>query len=113
MRYAIWSDAIWLWPNRSTQDDNALHLTYLAYDEALSADADQTALDVKFERLTVLEAAKILAGQINEDELWKRIVTDIQLLNEDIRVAGEKRETSDVDQVIDWDAGFGDDGVFF
>jgi hypothetical protein len=103
---------IWLWPSNSTKQYNELHLFYMAWDRALSADTDTTDFDNKVERLVVLEAAKILAGQVNEDELWKRILGDIQMTNDDITGA-DGNETDRVAEVMHWNHGFSDDdGVF-
>ena len=85
---------------------------YMAWDRSLSADTDTTDFDNKVERLVVLEGAKILAGAVNEDELWKRIVGDIQMINADI-LGADGNETSHVAEVMHWNHGFSDDdGVF-
>jgi hypothetical protein len=64
------------------------------------------------ERLVVLEGAKILAGQIHEDELWKRVLSEIQMINDDITGA-DQNETDSVAEVVHWNEGFSDDdGVF-
>jgi hypothetical protein len=103
---------IWLWPSSATKRYNELHLFYMAWGRSLSADTDTTDFDNKVERLVVLEGAKILAGQVNEDELWKRIVGDIQMINADITGA-DGNETDRVTEVMHWDYGFSDDeGVF-
>lgn len=102
---------IWLWSNNSTKQYNELHLFYMAWDRSLSSDTDTTNFDNRVERLIVLEGAKILAGQVNEDELWKRIVGDIQMINADISSSGDN-ETDHVRQEVHWNIGWGDDGVF-
>jgi hypothetical protein len=91
---------------------NELHLIYMAWDSALSSDTDQTLFTNKVERLVVLEAAKILAGSVNEDALWTRIVNDIKMLNQDIE-STQDNESDNVGQSIDWHSGYGDDGAFF
>jgi hypothetical protein len=103
---------LWLWPNSSTKLYNELHIWYMAWDRSLSSDTDTTDFDNRVERLIVLEAAKILAGQVNEDELWQRLVGDINLINNDINSSGDN-ETDHVTQVIHWESGFADDGSFF
>jgi hypothetical protein len=103
---------IWLWPSNATKQYNELHLFYMAWDRALSADTTTTNFDNTVERLMVLEAAKILAGQVNEEELWKRIVTDIQMLNEDI-TGTDTDEPDSVTETVHWNCGFSDDeGTF-
>jgi hypothetical protein len=103
---------IWLWPSNATKQYNELHLFYMAWDRSLSADTDTTDFDNKVERLVVLEGAKILAGQVHEEELWKRIVGDIQLINDDI-TGTDGNETDSVAEVVHWDEGHSDDeGVF-
>lgn len=102
---------VWLWPSNSSKQYNELHLFYMAWDRALSADTDTTNFDNKVERLVVLEGAKILAGQVNEEELWKRIVGDIQMMNDDITGADDD-ETDRVTEEVNWDIGWDDDGVF-
>jgi hypothetical protein len=102
---------IWLWPNNSTKQYNELHLFYMAWDRSLSSDTDTSDFDNKVERLVVLEGAKILAGQVNEDELWQRISLDIKTLNEDI-ISTPENETNDVAEVMHWDWGHSDDDTF-
>jgi hypothetical protein len=103
---------IWLWPSNATKQYNELHLFYMAWDPYLSAPTDNTDFDNKVERLIVLEGAKILAGQVNEDELWKRIMTEIQMINDDITGA-DKNETDSVAEVMHWNYGFSDEeGTF-
>jgi hypothetical protein len=102
---------VWLWPNTSTKKFDQLHLFYMAWDRSLSGDTDTTDFDNRMERLIVLEGAKILAGQVNEDDLYKRIVTDIQLMNADINSSGDN-ETDEVRQSIHWDYGWNDEGAF-
>lgn len=92
---------IWLWPSNSTKQYNELHLFYMAWDRSLSSDTDTTNFDNKSERLIVLEAAKILAGQVNEEELYKRIATDIQMINADI-LGTDDDEPSHVTDVMYW-----------
>ncbi len=103
---------IWLWPSNSTKQYNELHLFYMAWDRTLSAETDTTDFDNKVERLIVLEGGKTLAGQVNEDDLWKRLVADIQLINQDI-IGADGNETDRVAEVVHWNHGFSDDdGVF-
>jgi hypothetical protein len=103
---------IWIWPSNATKQYNELHLFYMGWDRSLSADTDTTDFDNKVERLVVLEGAKILAGQVNEDELWKRILTEIVMVNDDI-TGDSRNETSNVAEVMHWDHGFSDDeGAF-
>lgn len=94
---------IWLWPNNAAYQYNELHLYYMAWDRSLTGDTITTNFDYTVERLLVLEAAKILVGPINEEALYKRILTDIQSLNTDI-LGTEDNETDRVGQVIDWNA---------
>lgn len=112
--FSVYGDPelLWLWPNNSTKQYNELHLTYMAWDNALSSDTDTTKLDIKMERLTVLEAAKILAGSINEEKLWGRILNDIKAINIDIE-GSDDSQSMNVRQIIDWDSGYGDEGAFF
>lgn len=98
---------IWLWPNNSIYQYNELHITYMAWDRALSADTTVTEFDNTYERLLVLEAAKILAGWDNDEKLYTRIVTDIQLIDKDITET-DNDDVSHVSQVVDWDGGQGD-----
>jgi hypothetical protein len=109
---AVPNKKIWLWPSNATKQYNELHLFYMAWDRALGADSTATDLDYKVERLLVLEGAKILAGQVNEEELWKRIVTDIQLINQDI-TGTEDNEVTHVADVMHWDHGYSDEGDIF
>ena len=102
---------LWLWPNNSTEQTNAIRIRYMAWDNALSEDTDTTLFDNRVERLIILEAAKILAGGSNEDELWQRITTDIQI-HVDAILSSADNEVSRVRQEIDWDSGYGDDGAF-
>jgi hypothetical protein len=102
---------IWLWPNTSTYQFNELHLTYLAWDRALSADTTATSFDNTMERLLVLEAAKILAGGDSDEKLFARIVADISFINADIKSTGDNEPRS-VGQVIDWDSGYGPGELF-
>lgn len=106
--YSVFDDKIWLWPNNAIMQYNELHLLYMAWDSSLSADTDTTDFDYKFERLVVLEAAKILAGQKNDEKLYARIVNDVNIVNEDI-VGTENNEADHVRQLIDWD---GHGGLF-
>lgn len=102
--YAVFNDRIWLWPNNSLKEYNELHLTYISWDDALSSDTDTTLFGNLHERLLVLEGAKILAGQVNEDALYARIVNDINTLNVDIEGTDDS-QSRNVFQVIDWDGG--------
>jgi hypothetical protein len=103
---------IWLWPSNATKQYNELHLFYMSWGRSLSADTDTTDFDNKTERLIVLEGGKILAGQVNEEELWKRLVTDIQLINQDI-TGTDDNETSIVADVMNWDGYRDHDGGDF
>jgi hypothetical protein len=105
------SKKIWLWPNNAIYQYNELHLTYLAWDRALSADTTATSFDYTMERLLVLEAAKILAGGDGDEKLFARIVADILMLNKDIENT-DKSEITHVSQVIDWDTGYGPGELF-
>jgi hypothetical protein len=102
---------IWLWPSNATKQYNELHLFYMGWDRTLSADLQTTEFDNKSERLIVLEASKILAGQVNEEELWKRIVTDIQLMNQDMLTTADN-EVEYVTDVMHWDGYTGDGEPF-
>jgi hypothetical protein len=84
----------------------------MAWGRSLSADTDTTDFDNKTERLIVLEGGKILAGQVNEEELWKRLVTDIQLINQDI-TGTDGNETDNVADVMNWNGDGGADGGNF
>jgi hypothetical protein len=103
---------IWLWPSNAVKQYNELHLFYMAWGRSLSADTDTTDFDNKTERLIVLEGGKILAGQVNEEELWKRLVTDIQLINQDI-TGTDGNETDNVADVMNWNGDGGADGGNF
>jgi len=102
--YAVFDDRIWLWPNNSTKQYNEIHLFYMAWDSSLSADTDTTDFDNKVERLLVLEASKILAGQANEERTFARIVNDITLINTDIQGTDDNQAYS-VRQEIEWNSG--------
>lgn len=80
---------IWLWPNSSGDQANAIHLLYWAWPPDLSADTDETVLDLRYERLLVLLSAKILSGSMKDDDLSKRITVDLVM------------ETADVDNARD------------
>jgi len=108
---AVFENKIWLWPNNSREQYNAIQLRYMAWDATLSADTDTTLFDNRMERLIVLEGAKILAGQVNEEQLWQRIVNELQLVEEAVDSSGDN-EVSRVRQEINWDSGYGDDGAF-
>jgi hypothetical protein len=92
---------LWLWSNNSTKQYNELHLFYMAWDRSLTSDTDTTDFDNRVERIVVLEAAKILAGSVGEEEQWKRLVADIQLVNDDITSSGDN-ETDHVRQEVYW-----------
>ncbi len=111
LAYNVYAGRIWFWPNNSAYQYNEIHLTYIAWDAALSADTDTTQLEIKLERLIVLESAKVLAGSVNEDQLFARISRDIQTTNEDIDLSLDS-EVRHVTQVIDWDSGYGPGEVF-
>jgi hypothetical protein len=104
--FDVFSGKIWMWPNNSIYQYNELHLFYMAWDNALSADTDTTLYGNRFERVVVLEAAKVLAGGDADDKMYGRLLADIKLAHEDI-VGGEDTNLSHVTQVIDWDTGFG------
>lgn len=71
------SDRIWLWPHQGYDDLNSLHLIYWGWPSDLSADADVTQLDIKYERLLVLLSAKILSGQMRDNEMGERLRNDV------------------------------------
>ena len=102
---------LWLWPNNATAQTNTIRIRYMAWDNTLTADTDTTKFDNTVERMVVLEGAKILAGQVNEEQLWQRIVNELQLIEEAIHSSGDN-EVSRVRQEIDWNSGYGDDGAF-
>jgi len=102
LTYTFFDDKIWLWPQVSIKQYNEIHLFYMAWDNALSADTTTTTFDLIYERLLVLEAAKILAGGANEEGLYGRIMADIQMINNDIEGTMES-ESRNVGQMIDWD----------
>jgi hypothetical protein len=104
--FNVFSGKIWMWPNNSVYQYNELHLFYMAWDNALSADTDTTLYGNRFERVIVLEAAKVLAGGDADDKMYGRLLADIKLAHEDI-VGGEDTNLSHVTQVIDWDTGYG------
>jgi hypothetical protein len=108
LTYTKWvDDKIWLWPNVSIKQYNELHLMYMAWDNSLSADSTTTTFDLVYERLLVLESAKILAGGANEEQLYSRLMADIQMINTDIEETMET-ESRNVGQLLDWDdPGFG------
>lgn len=76
---ATWdnSDRIWLSPNQGYDDLNSLHLIYWGWPADLAADTDTTELDELYERLLILLAAKILAGQMRDTEMGERIRNDV------------------------------------
>lgn len=71
------SDRIWLWPHQGFDDLNSLHLIYWGWPTDLAADADTTDLDIKYERLLILLAARILAGQMRDSEMSDRLRNDL------------------------------------
>jgi len=111
LAYNVYAGKLWFWPNNATFQYNEIHLTYIAWDATLSADTDTTQLEIKLERLTVLESAKVLAGSANEDQLFARISRDIQTTNDDIDISLDS-EVRHVTQLIDWDSGYGPGEVF-
>lgn len=102
LSHAFFDDKIWLWPNNSVKQYNEIHLFYMAWDNALSADTTTTTFDLIYERLLVLEAAKILAGTAQDENIYARVMADIKQMNEDIEGTFES-ETRNVGQFIDWD----------
>ncbi len=78
------SDRIWLWPHQGYDDLNSLHLIYWGWPSDLSADADVTQLDIKYERLLILLAARILAGQMRDEEMGGRLRNDLMEEADDI-----------------------------
>jgi len=106
LAYNVYDEKIWMWPNNSTYQYNELHVFYMAWDNALSAETDTTLYGNRLERIVVLEAAKVLAGGDADEKLYGRLLADIKLAHEDV-VGGEDMHTSHVQQVIDWDTGFG------
>lgn len=106
-RFAIFDDKIWLWPNNSTKQFNELHLTYMAWDNALSADTDTTLFAATVERIFVLEAALMLSNRDDDDSRFTRIQKEIIRLDRDIR-SPDREESNHVHQVIDWNNPYGD-----
>jgi hypothetical protein len=78
------SDRIWLWPNQGYDDLNSLHLIYWGWPADLSDDTDITELDIIYERLLILLAARILAGQMRDSEMSERIKGDMLEEQQDI-----------------------------
>ena len=72
-------ERIWLWPNSSSDQANAIHLVYWAWPTDLSADTDETDLDDRYERLLVLLASKIMAGPMKDYDLIARLDQDIRM----------------------------------
>lgn len=109
----VWSDSdkIWLWPNKSGSDRfNVLHLIYNAWPTDLAADADETDLDIKYERLLILLAARILAGHMRDNDMVARIRGDIAEEQEDITGTRDSQPRS-FRQEIRWD--WYDTGAFW
>jgi hypothetical protein len=96
---------IWLWPNVGVYQYNELHLSYHAWDRTLTGDTTATEFEYMYERLLVLEAAKILAGGDADKGLHERLIVDITLLVHDVQ--GTDQEVTHVTQKIDWDYGHG------
>jgi len=109
---APWQDSnrIWLWPNRSTGGLNSIHLIYWAWPADLAADADETDLDFLYERLLVLLSARILAGQMRDDEMTARIVAELQEEQFDVMTTRDD-EPRHFRQEIPWD--LYEDGDYF
>ncbi len=102
---STWSDddKIWLWPNKG--DDarfNILHLVYNAWPDDLAADSDTTDLDVKYERLLVLLSARILSGQMRDNDMYERIRLDLEEETDDV-MSTRSSEPRSFRQEIKWD----------
>jgi hypothetical protein len=80
-------ERIWLWPNSSGDQANAIHLIYLAWPTDLSADTDSTDLDDRYERLLVLLASKIMAGAMKDYDMIKRLLADLIMEQADVDTA--------------------------
>lgn len=101
---ATWSnsDRIWLWPNISTDALNNLHIIYRAWPGDLSDDSDETELDVLYERLIVLLAAKILAGQMRDNDMITRLTNDLLMEVDDV-MSTRSDEPRSFRQELRWD----------
>ncbi|GAG39614.1 unnamed protein product, partial [marine sediment metagenome] len=95
-------DRIWLWPNSSGDQANAIHLVYWAWPPDLSADSDETKLDLRYERLLVLLSAKIIAGRLKDYEMIKRLLADIIFEQADVDTARDPGPRSFREE-IKWD----------
>lgn len=80
-------DRIWLWPNSTSDQANAIHLVYWAWPTDLSADTDETDLDLRYERLLVILAAKIIAGRLKDEDMIKRLLGDLIMETADVDTA--------------------------
>jgi hypothetical protein len=80
-------ERIWLWPNSSSDQANAIHLVYWSWPTDLSADADETDLELRYERLLVLLASKIIAGRLKDEDMIKRILGDLAMEVADVDTA--------------------------
>lgn len=108
---ATWSDSdkIWLWPSQGAVEYNTLHLIYNAWPDDLSADTDETELDVIYERLLVLLSARILAGHMRDMDMVARIREDLREEIDDVMTT-RSDEPRSFRQEIKWD--LFDEGVF-
>lgn len=108
---ATWSDSdkIWLWPSQGAVEFNTLHLIYNAWPDDLSADTDETDLDVKYERLLILLSARILAGHMRDNDMVARIRQDLLEEQDDV-MSTRSDEPRSFRQEIKWD--LFDEGVF-
>lgn len=96
------SDKIWLWPNITTNTLNNLHLIYEGWPADLSADTDETDLDIKYERLHVLLSARILAGQMRDNDMISRLRQDLAEEVDDVR-STRSDEPRSFRQELRWD----------
>lgn len=101
---ATWSnsDRIWLWPNISSNVVNNLHIIYRAWPADLSADTDETELDILYERLIVILAAKIMAGQMKDGEMVNRLTQDLMMEIDDV-MSTRDSEPRSYRQELRWD----------
>lgn len=96
------SDRIWLWPNITSNVTNNLHLIYTAWPADLSADTDETDLDIKYERLLVLLSGRILAGQMRDNDMIARIRQDLLEETDDV-LSTRSDEPRSFRQELRWD----------
>lgn len=96
------SDKIWLWPNITSNVTNNLHLIYTAWPADLSADTDTSDLDILYERLHVLLSARILAGQMRDNDMVARIRQDLLMEIDDV-LSTRSDEPRSYRQELRWD----------